>query len=215
VSHVQRYVEIDAATVHEQAHHGWNVKSLEATRLFADVVEMGDADAVRAFLEEGASANARIGKSSILYRARKGEIFKLLISAGADVNAFSEIYGSPLMVAAELGDVESIQALLNAGAKVEIGHDDCTPLMKAASDGNVEAVKTLLASGANPNRRDDQHSNALDYARRGLNTAEHEKYEDLSSEPIDLTKFTKTIEVLLAAGAEDNKSDRKSDSHRR
>jgi ankyrin repeat protein len=60
---------------------------------------------------------------------------------------------TPLMRAAESGNIDEVRALLKAGADVNAawpawGH---TALMFAAGEGHLEVVKALLAAGADPN----------------------------------------------------------------
>jgi uncharacterized protein len=60
---------------------------------------------------------------------------------------------TPLMRAAESGNIVEVRALLKAGADVNAawpawGH---TALMFAAGEGHLEVVKALLAAGADPN----------------------------------------------------------------
>lgn len=106
----KRWVAIDSSTVHEEARRGWDLGSAEPQKLFMDAAERGDADVVRAFIEEGVNVNARVGKVIPLQRARGVETVKLLIAAGANVNATSkEYFGPPLSFAAKLGDADSMK----------------------------------------------------------------------------------------------------------
>lgn len=57
---------------------------------------------------------------------------------------------TPLMRAAESGQVNVVRALLKKGARVDEPYGP-TALMLAASRGHLAAVKVLLAAGANPN----------------------------------------------------------------
>jgi hypothetical protein len=206
----KRWVAIDAAAVHDEARHGWDVRGLEAQRLLQRAAEAGDVDTVRAFIEEGGDVNARAGITTPLQQARGAEVVKLLVSAGADVNATSKEYcGPPLNFAAELGDTDSIRALLDAGAKVNgRSPDGETPLMKAARSGNPEAVQALLHAGARVNARDNHGEDALKFAGLGL-----ARQDDLAKNPDpfeeavrDYTnKYKEIVDMLIAAGATDEK----------
>ncbi len=81
-----------------------------------------------------------------------------LLDKGIDVNATYLRDESPwsgktaLMVAAEHGQSEVIQALLRRKANVNLKHySDLTALMLAAGGAHTEAVRVLLAAGADPN----------------------------------------------------------------
>lgn len=69
----KKWIFIDAASVREEARRGWNVRGLEAQRLFATAAQSGDVEVVRAFIEDGADVNAkdRWGDNALAY-ARRG-----------------------------------------------------------------------------------------------------------------------------------------------
>ena len=167
----RRWIAIDADSVHEQARAGWNVNSQEAKKLFSEAAMNGDDEVVQAFIEEHIDVNGWKGSSPFLF-ARSSKVVKLLISAGADVNAIpKDMFGSALAYAANLGDVESIAALLQAGGNVNRSSEEgVTPLMWAAERGNPEAVKVLLLAGANASARSASGRTALTCARDGLRT---------------------------------------------
>jgi ankyrin repeat protein len=69
-----------------------------------------------------------------------------------------------LLHAAEAGQTEAVEALLEASADVDVrGPNGVSPLMAAASRGHVEIVKALVAGGADLHARDDESRTALDY----------------------------------------------------
>lgn len=69
----------------------------------------------------------------------------LLVAAGANPNTLDGLGLSPLYYATANDDVDTMRALLNAGASVDgpAGAAE-TPLMAAAEAGQVEAVNLLL-----------------------------------------------------------------------
>jgi cell wall assembly regulator SMI1/ankyrin repeat protein len=84
------------------------------------------------------------------------EIVRLLMEAGADVNAVEPEYGSTaLMAAAKCGSAEIVKRLIAAGADVNVKDNlSFTALMQAVTDrkkANLEIVKALLAAGAEVN----------------------------------------------------------------
>ena len=86
----------------------------------------------------------------------------LLFQLTANEDEPRDIRGrTPLFLAAERGDLQAVQQLLN-DSQID-GCDDCrwTPMMKAAQNGHAEIVKILLARGADVNARDKGGYSAL------------------------------------------------------
>lgn len=73
--------------------------------------------------------------------------------AGVSARVWQLEDGTPLMRAAQEGNVAKVQELLNQGVNVneQSKRSKATPLIFAASAGNVEVVRLLLKRGANPN----------------------------------------------------------------
>jgi ankyrin repeat protein len=104
-----------------------------------------------------------------LYWAARGDhlgIVRLLLSAGARVDAADRYGITPLALAAINGSAPVVGALLTAGAdaKGRVG-DGETVLMAAARTGRVDAATLLLDRGADPNGREPwQEETALMWA---------------------------------------------------
>ena len=81
---------------------------------------------------------------------------KRLLASGADARAATTLgHVTPLALAATNGDAAIIQALLNAGAAVDVTNaDGDTPLMLAAASGSTDAIKALLDKGAAINAKE-------------------------------------------------------------
>ena len=79
-----------------------------------------------------------------------------------------ESHDTPLIRAAEKGDVGEVRRLLDAGVSVN-SHDGLwTPLMAAAEKGHADVVRLLLDRKADVNARDGAEGlTALDYAEVG------------------------------------------------
>ncbi|XP_029348924.1 kinase D-interacting substrate of 220 kDa B isoform X2 [Echeneis naucrates] len=72
-----------------------------------------------------------------------------------DVDSRSDNGQTPLMVAAEQGNLEIAQELIRRGANVNLDDVDCwTALISAAKEGHIEVVRELLENNANLEHRD-------------------------------------------------------------
>ena len=91
---------------------------------------------------------------------------RMLIQAGADVNAKSQQYGtSVLMMAAMKGYHEVVAELLAAGAKVnETNKSRFTALMLAARGNHKTVIRQLLKAGARKDMKDSSGKKAVDHA---------------------------------------------------
>ena len=158
----------------------------------------GAADGAKALLEHGADVHAteqERGQTALMWAAAQGhpEVIKVLLEHGADLHVRSrtvDIYEpmiavsysenvylpkvkggfTPLMFAAQSGDLESVQVLVEAGA----GVDDATPddgsaLVLATSNGHEKVGLYLLEKGADPNAADGYGVTALHWTmQRGI-----------------------------------------------
>ena len=111
-------------------------------------------------------------------------LVRTLLAAGADANVCDEEGRTPLMVAAQVGVVATLQVLLEYGADVDAvdGVKQQTALMSAIPLGYLPNIKCLIEAGADLNARDWEGNTALHYA------VEH--------------NYIYTVGVLLAAGAD-------------
>lgn len=202
----KRWVFIDATSVHSQCRLGWDLRGPEALMLLRHATESGDAEVVKAFIDEGADIDAAFKSIAPLQVARGAKVVRLLIGAGANVNAGAKTgLGPPLNRAADLGDADSISALIKAGAKVNNKTSDgITALMLASERGNLDAVKQLLVAGADTLMKDNSGHDALHYTRYGLErTISDENHPGPFSEHISdyKNKFRIIEELLVAARA--------------
>lgn len=119
----------------------------------------GKTEAARLLLEAGASPGATSTNDAMvqpLHSAAAGrhhEVCRLLIAAGADVDARQVQGFTPLHQAAHSGDVELAELLLSAGADPRLTMDDGrTPAETAALAGHVDLARRLseVAAGQGP-----------------------------------------------------------------
>jgi ankyrin repeat protein len=123
----------------------------------------GDKETVEAFIVLGAKLNITNQYSETpLHSASKfdiydiaGEIVKLLIEHGADVNAVTISKQTPLHIAIISGHQKAAEILLDHGTDVNARNDGGdTPLHIAAYQKNTEMMTLLLEHGADPDSRD-------------------------------------------------------------
>lgn len=162
-------------------------------------------DAVKALLAHGADVNAkepRREQTALMGAVAKNrpDVARVLIEHGADVHARSKDGFTPLMFAAEQGDLASSEVLLAAGVNVNDAAPDGTrSLLLASASGQEQLVVFLLEQGADPNAADRDGYTALHHAapRRNMLGA---------------------VRALLAHGANPNaplvKDPARGDSHR-
>lgn len=123
-------------------------------------IENNALSSLRALLEGGASAKDSPCGMPILFSVLKNEFFEeglnkndiqLLIYAGADVNAKSELSEkSPLMSAANLGKTEVFNALLDAGSRIEdVDIYGNSVLHYAVESNSLDIVEILLQKKVN------------------------------------------------------------------
>lgn len=130
----------------------------------------GNADAVRALIAAGADVNTKEpsqGQTALMWAIaeRHAAAAKVLMDAGADLKARSKQGFAPIHFAARVGDMESLQLLLNAGVDLNMqtqpdsgdvaartaGAAGYTPLLVATMRAQVPVALYLLDRGANPN----------------------------------------------------------------
>ena len=95
-----------------------------------------------------------------------GKIIRLLIAAGAQVNARNADGNNALWLACVGGHLDMIDALVEAGIDIDNRNDNgATALMYAASSGKAAVVERLLAKGADVTPETLDGFSALDLAQ--------------------------------------------------
>ena len=121
-------------------------------RKLADAAHSGDADAVRAFLAQGGSPDARDDRAGLLHYALLGQrqpVVDLLLEKGADINLRPDWGEPPLFLAVRGRDAKMLEFLLSKKASLSAkGEYGATPVLVAAAVPWKEGVKLLLDKGA-------------------------------------------------------------------
>ncbi len=140
---------------------------------FLKAVDEKDGDKVTEMLDEPGSTvvNARditTGRSALHIVVERRDVtwINFLRQKGANVNIRDNDGVTPLMLAAQMGFVEGVDALVSRGARVDVTNNSGeTPLMSAVHSRNTEMIRILLQAGADPDRYDNSGRSARDYAR--------------------------------------------------
>ena len=132
----------------------------------------GDVSKAAELIRRGAPVSARFGGDgdTALHRAAAYghvDLVRLLLQAGAYVNAVDADGATPLLAAAYHGHLAVVKILVEAGANInaqETRHG-FTPLQEAARKGHVEVVRLLLVKGADVNLKTKDGRTALTRAQ--------------------------------------------------
>ena len=117
----------------------------------------GDAPLVQALLKAGADPNTAIrptGETVLMTASRTGKVdaVRLLIDAGAQVDATDRKGQTALMWAADEDHADTIVLLTQSGANIHARlKSGFTPMLFAVRDGRINAVRALLKLGVDAN----------------------------------------------------------------
>ncbi|XP_047467840.1 kinase D-interacting substrate of 220 kDa B isoform X3 [Mugil cephalus] len=117
-----------------------------------------------------------------------------------DVDSRSDNGQTPLMVAAEQGNLEIVQELIRRGANVNLDDIDCwTALISAAKEGHIEVTRELLDNNANLEHRDMGGWTALMWAAYKGRTDVAELLLEKGANP-NITGQYSVYPIIWAAG---------------
>jgi ankyrin repeat protein len=138
-------------------------------------VRAGVPDVVAALLAAGARLVPRCrGELPLSIAAELGrlEIARLLVEAGAPLDAHDEDYGTAVHAAAAFGRLDVVRLLLEAGASLDLGE---APILAAAHRGHAEVVE-LLAPHADARLREMAHAELAAAERRSRRRAGEKRW---------------------------------------
>src|SRR5215813_7209889 len=183
-------------------------------------------EAAKLLLSHSANVNAVENfheQTALMWAAAQAQppMVRVLVDAGADVNARSRVNNwerqvtaearaiarpsgglTPLLYAGRQGCVECVKILAEAGADLDLGDpDNVSPLLMATLNGRWDVAKYLINKGANVNKWDWWGQSPL-YAAVDLNTLPHGGRPDRPS--LDETTSFDIITLLLEKGANPN-----------
>ena len=148
-----------AATVDMLLAAGADPNAAQASGLTALMVaaRTGNIEVVRALMAYGADVNKTTNETAATalmwaVAAPHRIIVERLLEGGADVGVSTTKGMTPLLTAAQQGDIETARLLISAGADVnQPGADGTYPLPFAIVDGHDDFALFLIAQGADPN----------------------------------------------------------------
>jgi ankyrin repeat protein len=162
----------------------------------------GDTDVLRVLAAAGANLDLRIGsyaETALMLASENGhwETARLLLAAGADVNARASYGGTALRYAAGNRYPDVVQLLIASGADVDVVTEDgASALMETSVP---EIARALLRANADVNVRDNARRSVLTRVIWGSSSERHTGSRWVEAEKADVPGV---VNLLLAAGAD-------------
>jgi ankyrin repeat protein len=131
-----------------------NARGPEGSTPFMYAVLYTDAKTIERLIQQGADPNQRndAGATALMWASLDLEKTRALIAHGADVNAQSQDFRTPLMIAAgRPGGAPIVKLLLDHGANpnpTSGSRAESSPLLEASLAGDADSMQALLEHGA-------------------------------------------------------------------
>ncbi len=182
----------------------WGTPASDAADRYYQAIRNHDVTALRSLIKSG-DVNTRDKRDAtpLMYASAVGasEALRLLIEAGADVNAKNAFDATALMWCA--GDTYKVKMLVSKGADVNArSKQGRTPLLiAAASNDSYDVVKFLMDSGADVSARDSMGQTALLLATSANDTA---TIKLLLEKNLDVNAVNRRLTPLMYAAMNGN-----------
>ena len=140
---------------------------LRGQTLLHDAALVGETEFAEVLIRSGVDPDAKEAEGHTpLYRASTGDVARVILAAGAAVDAVSgPAQGTALHQAARRGYVSVVQALLDHGATIDARDAKYqTPLRRAVICRQVQLVRLLVRYGADPHAADRRGATPLSVA---------------------------------------------------
>lgn len=141
---------------------------------FLEAVKERDGDVVTSALNRPGAGEVLVNSRDrgsgetalhIVTRRRDAVWIAFLTQKGANPNIADHNGVTPLQIAATLGSIDAVEALLKAGARPDVTNNAGeTPLISAVHRRDTAMVKLLLVNGASADHNDNSGRSARDYA---------------------------------------------------
>ncbi len=139
---------------------------LHDEQFVSSVYETDDEEAVQTLIEKYPEALDMLPIVGARYPSSTN--LAALLDAGADPNAPDWLGKTALHFAAEKGDLEAVQLLIERGADINAVEAEyrATPLAEAAGGGRLDIARLLLENGADPHIPNDAWARPIAWAKR-------------------------------------------------
>ncbi len=167
----------------------------------------GQVDIVKMLLEHGADVNAktvRSGQTALMWATSQNHdnVVRLLIERGADVRGRSRGGFTPMLFAAQQGNIGIARILMTAGVGVNADGPGVAPLLIAINSGRVPFALFLLEQGADA--RVSSARNGESALHMAISIGGRQIGFDPDAPVREPPKKLELIQALLARGADPN-----------